>query len=101
MPKLEDIDVEIVDLPNLREFYDEQDEDLLGESLLKGQQSPIIVGPLIGGRRKVFDGSRRVRAARRKAIKKLLGMVLDREPTAEELAQFQLISDIHKKHLTP
>jgi ParB family chromosome partitioning protein len=98
-PRLEEIDLDTVDLSNIREQYDEL--DLLGESLLKGQQSPIIVGPLAGGNRRVFDGSRRVRAALGKGIKKLLGVVSDRNLTPEELAQFQLISDIHKKHLTP
>ena len=98
-PRLEEIDLESVDLTNIREQYD--DEDLLGESLLKGQQAPIIVGPMVGGKRKVFDGNRRVRAARKKGIKKLLAMLLDREPTPQELVAFQLISDIHKKSLTP
>ena len=98
-PRLEEIDLETVDLTNIREQYDEL--DLLGDSLLKGQQAPIIVGPLAGGKRKLFDGSRRVRAALKKGIGKLLGVVSERNLTPEELAQFQLISDIHKKHLTP
>jgi ParB family transcriptional regulator, chromosome partitioning protein len=97
--RLEDIDLETVDLSNIREQYD--DEDLLGDSLLKGQQAPIIVGPLVSGKRKVFDGSRRVRAALKKGMRKLTGVVSERHLSPEELAQFQLISDIHKKHLTP
>lgn len=101
MQKLEEVEVDVLDLGGLRGQSEDLEDDLLGESLKKEQQSPIIVGPLVNGLRPIYDGNRRARAARKKGIKKLLARILDRAPTPEELARFQLISDIHKKHLTP
>ena len=101
MQNYEYVDVDILDLGGLRSTSEDLDDELLGESLAKEQQSPIIVGPLVNGLRPVYDGNRRTRAARKKGLTKLFARILDRAPTPEELAKFQLISDIHKKHLTP
>ncbi len=86
--KLEDIDLDTIEIDNIREQYD--DLDMLGDSLLKGQQEPIIVGPLVNGKRQVRNGCRRVMAGRLKGIKSLMGVVSDRNLTRLSWPSFSL-----------
>ena len=97
--KLETIDLDtlIIDLTFRSDFGE---LELLGDSLLKGQQAPVSVGPLIDGKREVFDGNRRVRAAMMKGIKTLFGVVSERPLTESEKTLFQLVSDVTKKPLS-
>jgi ParB family chromosome partitioning protein len=74
----------------------------LGENLLKfGQLIPIIVYFLQSARRYILvDGERRWRAAKLVGIKKLIAIVLEREPTASELHQIQNSIDAHRIDLS-
>jgi ParB/RepB/Spo0J family partition protein len=95
-----EVKLDTLNLENIRELYENIVE--LAESLEKtGQQVPIVVGKLVEGKRQLFDGHRRVRAALLKGWTTLKAIESDRILTQAELTLFQLVNDVQKEHLTP
>jgi ParB family transcriptional regulator, chromosome partitioning protein len=94
-----EVRLDTLNLENIRELYENIVE--LAESLEKtGQQVPIVVGKLVEGKRQLFDGHRRVRAALLKGWTTLRAIESDRILTKAELTLFQLVNDVQKEHLT-
>ncbi len=76
---------------------DEADLRRLGQSLKKGQQTPLLITPLDV----ILDGYRRHKAAVLEGIAELDCLVVEGNPTPAELKSFQLVSAVHRADLSP
>lgn len=85
-----------------RKIFDPAALTDLGNNLLQFSQIlPILVYWLQSAKRYILvDGERRWRAAKLVGIKKLIAIVLEREPTASELHQIQMSIEAHRVGLS-
>lgn len=111
-PRIDYLALDLIDRnPGQPRLFDhgEAEEIELAESLKgDGQKVPIVVHgvDVITADKKarrylVKDGERRVRAARRAGLQKLLAVIYDEQPSEEELRLAPLIIDAHRSGLTP
>ena len=98
-----DVPLDKVEEDNIRENYgDEAEELLLGESLARNQDYPILVRPhaTLADWFILVDGHRRCRAAKRAGLKTLKAILVKAGLSPSEIHLIQLRTDIHKKNLT-
>ena len=91
----------VPDPTNLRDHFDENDIETLGQNILEhGQLDPIQVFERGDGTYDLFDGERRWRAAKRAGIESLAAVVVPR-PSPADLVCKKVSRALQTRNLTP
>jgi ParB family chromosome partitioning protein len=83
-------------IDNIRTYYDDEEDRLLGESLSHRQIHPLIARP--DGT--ILDGARRHRGAEMVGLSVLEVLVTDESLSSADIREIQLISAFHRSDLT-